>query len=225
MKQKHFSKFKTTIMKKFIILMLLTWFVSVSFGQKKTTINKIYLQSGLGGSSYKGFSGETSIQAVFKNKWVGTISRQTFEMDPKNLPSNYQPETGSILFLPYSYTPDVEMKITSLTGGRFFKTGKKTWATLEAGPSFVAGEKVSFQKAQVTSTNIIIAASTSSNYTDTKENKNALGLALKADFNWSFASFAGLGAGVYANLNSIQSPVGFELKISLGWMNYKSKRS
>lgn len=212
-------------MKKILVLVLVLGFTKAGFSQtKQTTVSKIYLQAGLGGCTYQGFSGETAIQAVFKNKWVATLSRQSFDMDPKNLPSNYQPEMGYVLFIPYSYTPDVEMTITSLTGGRFFKTSKRTWATFEAGPSFVAGEKVTFQRAQVTNSNLIIAASTSSNYTSTKENKNALGLALKADFNWAFASFAGLGAGVYANLNSVQSPVGFELKVSLGWMNYKNRR-
>lgn len=197
-----------------------------SFGQtKQNAINKIYVQLGMGACTYKGFSTEAGIQAIFKNKWVASISTQSFEMDPNNLPSNYQPEEGYFLFVPYSYTPDVNMKITSVTAGRFFKTGRNTWATVEAGPAFVQGEKVSFRSAQVSSTNIIIAASTSSNYTDTKEDKNSAGLTLKADFNWAFSSVVGIGAGAFANLNSVQSPIGFNVKLIVGWMNRKGKHS
>ena len=51
-----------------------------------------------------------------------------------------------------------------------------------------------------------------------------MGAMLKADFNWAFASFAGVGAGVFANLNSIQSPVGFQIKLLIGKMNKQKKR-
>lgn len=213
-------------MKKLIILILAGCFAKASFGQSnQSTINKVYAQLGLGACSYKGFSTEIGIQAILKNKWAVTLSRQSLQMDPKNLPSNYQPETGYVLFIPYAYTPEVEMNITSLTGGRFFKTGEKTWATLEAGPGLVNGDKFSFQGAQVTNTNVIIAASTSSNYNDNKENKSTVGLTLKADFNWAFSSVVGLGASAFANLNSIQSPIGFNARLIVGWMNRKSKHS
>jgi hypothetical protein len=33
----------------------------------------------------------------------------------------------------------------------------------------------------------------------------------------------GLGAGVFANFNSIQSPIGFQLTLSMGWMNTGTK--
>lgn len=33
----------------------------------------------------------------------------------------------------------------------------------------------------------------------------------------------GVGAGAFANFNSIQSPVGGYLKIMIGWMNTKKK--
>jgi len=46
---------------------------------------------------------------------------------------------------------------------------------------------------------------------------------LKADFNWAFSSFAGLGGGVFANINSIQSPVGFHIKLIVGKMNREKK--
>ncbi len=50
-----------------------------------------------------------------------------------------------------------------------------------------------------------------------------MGAMLKADVNWAFASFAGLGAGVFANFNSIQSLVGFQIKLIVGKMNRDKK--
>ena len=53
----------------------------------------------------------------------------------------------------------------------------------------------------------------------TEEKKKTMGAVLKADFNWAFASFAGLGGGAFANFNSIQSPIGFQIKLLVGKMN------
>ena len=46
---------------------------------------------------------------------------------------------------------------------------------------------------------------------------------IRADYNWAFSRFFGLGAGVFANFNSIQSPVGFNLKLTMGMMRKKQK--
>jgi hypothetical protein len=50
-----------------------------------------------------------------------------------------------------------------------------------------------------------------------------MGAMLKTDINWAFASFMGLGAGVFANFNSIQSPVGFQLKFIVGDIGREKK--
>ena len=41
---------------------------------------------------------------------------------------------------------------------------------------------------------------------------------MQADINWAFASFMGMGVGAYANINSIQSPIGVQLKLIIGKM-------
>ena len=41
---------------------------------------------------------------------------------------------------------------------------------------------------------------------------------MQADIDWAFASFMGIGAGVYANINSIQSPIGLQVKLIIGKM-------
>jgi hypothetical protein len=144
-------------------------------------------------------------------------------MTPKNQPADYQAETGYVLFIPYTYEVDAKMSLFSLTAGRYFRLGRNTWVTTEAGISYVSGEKISFQHAQVTSSNILIAATTTSNYTTTKEKKSAVGLMMRADVNWAFSSFMGLGAGTFANINSIQSPIGFQVKLMVGNMGREKK--
>ena len=212
---------KTLINRFFLCIMSLAFIITAT-GQTKT-MNKFYLQAGAGGGTHEAASYDLGMQTIFKNKWSATLSYHEFDMDPKNLPSDYEPETGYILFIPYSYTVQANMKIVSLTAGRSFKMGRNTWATTEAGLSYVSGEKVSFQHSQVTSTNLIFFASTSSNYTTTKENKSSVGFMMKTDVNWAFSSFMGLGAGVFANVNSIQSPIGFHVKLLVGGMGREKK--
>jgi len=197
-------------------------FMITATGQTKA-INKFYLQAGAGGGTHEAASYDLGIQSIFKNKWSATLSYHEFDMDPKNLPSDYEPETGYIFFIPYTYTVQANMKIVSLTAGRYFKMGRNTWATTEAGLSYVSGEKVSFQHSEVTSSFAFIAASNSSNYTSTKEKKSAVGFMMQTDVNWAFSSFMGLGAGVFANINSIQSPIGFHVKLLVGNMGREKK--
>ena len=212
---------KKQINRVFLCIMSLAFMITAS-GQTKT-MNKLYLQAGAGGGTHEAFSYDLGIQTIFKNKWSATLSYHEFDMDPKNLPADYEPETVIILFIPLTYTVQSNMKIVSLTAGRYFKMGRNTWATTEAGLSYVSGEKVSFQHSEVTSSFLIIAASNSSNYTSTKEKKSAVGFMMQTDVNWAFSSFMGLGAGVFANINSIQSPIGFHIKLLVGNMGREKK--
>ena len=212
---------KTLINRIFSCIILLAFF-STATGQTKT-MNKLYLQAGAGGGTHEAASYNLGIQTIFKNKWSATLSYHEFDMDPKNLPSDYEPETVIILFIPITYTVQANMKIVSLTAGRYFKMGRNTWATTEAGLSYVSGEKVSFQHSEVTSSYLIIAGSISSNYSTTKEKKSAVGFMMQSDVNWAFSSFMGLGAGVFANINSIQSPIGFHVKLLVGNMGREKK--
>lgn len=212
---------KTLINRIFLCIMSLS-LITTATGQSKT-MSKFYLQGGVGGATHQGSSYDLSMQAIIKNKWSATLSYQELTMTPKNLPADYQAETGYVFFIPYSYTTDTKMSLLSLTAGRYFKLGRNTWATTEAGLSYVSGEKVSFQHSQVTSSNLIIAASTSSNYTSTKETKSGIGFMMRTDVNWAFSSFMGLGAGFFANINSIQSPVGFHVKLLVGGMGREKR--
>ena len=205
----------------FLCIMSLALIITAT-GQTKT-MSKFYFQAGAGGGTHESGSYDLGIQAIIKNKWSATLSYQELSMTPKNQPADYQGETGYVLFIPYTDDVDATMSLISLTAGRYFKLGRNTWATTEAGLSYISGEKVGYQHSQVTSTNVIIAASTSSNYTTTKENRSAVGFMMKTDVNWAFSSFMGLGAGVFANINSIQSPIGFHIKLLVGNMGREKK--
>ena len=212
---------KTLINRTFLCIMSLAFIITAS-GQTKT-MNKFYLQGGAGVGTHESSSYDLSLQAIIKNKWSATLSYQELSMSPKNKPADYQGETGYALFLFYNDEVTATMNLINLTAGRYFKLGRNTWATTEAGLSYVSGEKVSFQHSQVTSTNLILFASTSSNYTTTKENKSSVGFMMKTDVNWAFSSFMGLGDGVFANINSIQSPIGFHVKLLVGNMGREKK--
>ncbi|HET9745490.1 MAG TPA: hypothetical protein VFP97_07255 [Chitinophagaceae bacterium] len=194
-----------------------------STAQNSGPLSKIYLQTGAGGGSHKSNDFDLGVKTILNDKWSMNLSYKSLEMRPKNLPSDYQPETGYIFFIPYTTEVTSNMSLVSLTAGRYFKLGKNFWATTEGGLSYVKGEKVNFDRTQVTSSNIIIVATTTSNYSTTKENRSAVGAMFQADVNWAFASFMGLGAGVYTNINSIQSPVGFNVKLLIGKMGKEKK--
>jgi len=144
-------------------------------------------------------------------------------MDPKNLPSDYQAGTGYVLFIPFTDKVTSDMNILSLTAGRYFKLGRNIWATTEGGLSYVSGEKVSFQHTEASSTNLIFFASTSSNYETTSEKTGSVGFAMRADVNWALTSFMGIGCGTFVNINSIQSPIGFQVKLLVGYMGKEKK--
>jgi len=177
------------------------------------------LQVGGGPASQDGTVSDFGIQAVLKNNWTATVSYQSIEMNPKGLPADYKQGYTFLLFTFYDEFPTNNMNLFSFTAGKFFETGRKTWFTTEAGFSIVNGEKMNFTPQPIVQDFLY----SSSNYSVRKEDKTTIGAMLKADFNWAFLPFLGLGAGAFANLNSIQSPVGFQLKLICGWMNRKSK--
>ena len=222
LKQLKLKIMNSTQKKSSLFSILLLALVIISNAQT-SPLSKLYLQGGIGACSYSGGSTEVGSQAIFKNKWSATLSYQAINMRPGNTPSDYQPETGYVMFIPYTYEVENEMRIVSLTAGRYFKLGRNIWATTEGGLSYVSGEEVNFEKTGVVSTNIIIVASTTSNYNTYKENKSSVGAALRADINWGFASFMGLGCGAFANINSIQSPVGVQVKLMVGYMGREKK--
>ena len=213
-------------MKKAIILNLLLSFVTVSFCQqsnneaKQTSIKKFYLQAGAGVTSSDGASLDFGIQAILKSDWTIGISYKSMEMKPKNLPSNYERGVFYALIFPiYDEWPYNKMDIISITLGKYFETGRKTWVTAEGGLSFANGQKIKFTSQPVVTELLYV----SSNYSYKREDKTGFGAMLKADFNWAVLPFAGLGASVFASINSVQSPLGFELKLICGWLNTKRK--
>lgn len=194
---------------------------SVTFSQvKEKPIKKIYLQVASGPSNHNGAFYEAGIQVVLKNNWVTTFSYHGIEMNPKNLPSDYEQGYVYLIFPFYDEFPVTKMDLFSFTAGKLFEAGRKIWFTTEAGFSLVNGETMSFSKQPIVWDGLY----KSSNYSVSKENKTTIGGMLKADFNWAILRFLGLGAGVFVNLNSLQSPVGFQVKLMVGKLNLKRKQ-
>src|SRR5690349_18530168 len=103
--------------------------VVIASSAQSKPLTKFYLQGGIGASNYKGGYSDIGLQAIINNKWSTTLSHQSLSMTPKNIPSDYQAESGYLFFVPYTNEVDTRMNITSLTAGRYFKLGKNTWAT------------------------------------------------------------------------------------------------
>jgi hypothetical protein len=193
---------------------------------KPALLNKIYFQAAAGASSRNGIASEIGIQAVLKNNWTTTLSYNSIDMRPKNLPGDFDPGATIILFIPIKgETPGIDMKLFSLSIGKYYKGGRNTWITTEAGLSIVNGKEISFSKntGNPSTWYFLFVGDTPSNYTYKEQKKTTMGAMLKADFNWAFSSFAGLGAGIFANFNSLQSPVGFQCKLIIGKMNRERK--
>jgi hypothetical protein len=206
-------------MKKAITCILLFFFATTIFSQQKnddiktTSTKKFYFQAGAGVATAGGFSYDFGILGVLKSDWTLSASYKKVEMKAKNLPDNYERGVTYVIFFPfYDEWPLNKMSVFNFTLGKYFETGKKTWITTEGGLSIVSGQTLTFTPQQVVS-NLLFSTS---NYSYQKENKTGFGAILKSDFNWAIFPFAGLGASVYADLNSLQSPLGLELKFILG---------
>lgn len=208
-----------------IFTFILSAFIFPVFAQQSTAISKTYLQLGAGGGTFSSTEEGLTLTGIIKNKMSISLSYHHLEMTPKNEPSDYKAETGYILFIPYTHKATSTMNIVSLTAGKYYKIGKNIWGTTEGGISYTDGEKINYQKTQSVTTSVIIATSTTSNYTTSKENKSTIGAMFKSDINWAFASFMGFGAGVYGNFNSIQSPMAFQIKLLVGKMGREKKHS
>jgi hypothetical protein len=200
---------------------------SSAFSQSNTTaLSKLYLQTEIGAASRKGDAGEIGLRGVIKNNWVAGVSYHSINMDPKNKPEDYDPGYAIIFFIPIDgTTPSVDMKLVSFTLGKYHKAGRDTWFTTEAGLSYVQGKTTEFSRNSSTGGSwFFIVGDSPSNYNYTQEKKSTVGALLKADFNWAFSSYVGLGASLFTSINSIQSPVGFQVKMIFGKMNRDKKR-
>jgi hypothetical protein len=176
---------------------------------------------GVGPANRKGIVGSVEAQGVFNNNLVVSLYYHSVSADAKNEPADYQRGSFGTIFGKFAdgYYPQ-NMNIFSATAGKFFRWDRNVWLTTEAGFSFVTGYEHEFTRQPVETD---FWGFTSSNYKVTRENISGIGGVVKADITCGFASFAGVGFGVFANINSVQSVVGGELKLVLGWMNRERK--
>ena len=194
--------------------------ISLTAQNKPTGITKFYVDGGVGAASLNGVFAALGGTAVLQNNWLASISYYNLDMNPKNLPSNYESGYTIMILFPFpDAMPSVKMSVVNFTGGKLFALGRKTWITAEAGLSVVSGEKFQFTSQPLVGGLFDM----SSNYSAQKSKQTTVGGMLRTDFNWAFTRYIGLSVGGFANLNSIQSPVGVEFKLIAGWLNTKKK--
>jgi hypothetical protein len=206
----------------FILLVSISANAQVTRPQgSKNSLQKVMVSLGAGPVSKRGAVGGFELQGVFKNRMVTSFSFHSISMDSNNEPADYQPGSIGIIIvaIPDSYDPQ-EMTAYSATIGKFFRVERNVWFTTEAGVSFVNGYEHSFTRQSVEPDGL---GGKTSNYNVTRKSVSGAGALLKADLTWSFSSFAGFGFGVFTNVNSVQSSVGGEVKLVLGWMNREKK--
>jgi hypothetical protein len=206
-------------MKKLLFLMISSLATFTLCAQTtSSTFKKFFVEGGGGVANHNGIYAQLGIKGVLKNNWTASISYYSVDADPKNLPSDYEPGATIILFFPIpDPMPSVNLKMVNFTAGKLFQTGRKTWFTAEAGLSIVSGKTFDFAPQPVEMDWDYIT----SNYSSQEKKKTTVGAMFRADFTWAITRHFGLGAGAFANANSIQSPVGFEIKLLVGSLNGK----
>src|SRR5258706_4580588 len=107
-----FMKIKTASLIQSTFLLLSSLIFLGTYGQtKRTSVEKISLHVAGGPSSHKGSFSEFGVQAVLKHNWTSTFSYHSIEMNPKNLPANYDPGYTVVFFIPLrNADPTIQMK-------------------------------------------------------------------------------------------------------------------
>jgi hypothetical protein len=194
--------------------------ITLTAQNKPSSLTKFYIDGGGGVASHNGVFAELGATAILKKNWLASVSYYYLDMNPKNLPSNYEQGYTIIVLFPIpDAMPSVAMRVFNFTGGKIFPLGRKTWFTAEAGVSIVSGETFQFTPQPIEEDFSYV----SSNYSTQKKSQTTVGGVLRTDFNWAFTPYVGLSIGGFANMNSIQSPVGLEVKLIAGWLNTKKK--
>ena len=197
------------------IVILLALATTVYAQSSKDHIPKFYTQIGIGPSTHNGSFTEFGGTVVFKNKWTTSITYQDFDMTPSNLPSDYK--RGYTFIFPDEW-PSMKMKSINFTAGKYFPLNRQIWFTAEAGVAITSGDSFIFTRQAVVETTWQF----SSNYAIHSEPPSTgAGAIIKADFNWAICPYVGFSGGVFANVNSLQSMVGLDFKIIVGWLNSK----
>ncbi len=195
--------------------------ISVNGQNTPEHLPKYYLHIGGGPSIHNGAFADFGGTTIFQNKWIASVSYQNFDMNASNLPADYQEGYTTVLIFPFSdEMPSITMTSVNLMTGRYFPLGRKTWITAQGGLALTRGDKLTFTRQPVESNSWYV----SSNYDVHKESASGAGAIIQADFIWAFVPYVGIGAGVFANMNSVQSTVGLQFKLVGGWMNSKREK-
>ena len=218
-----------------LAIIILSHVFLISYSQPISPVSKLY--ANLSGvikpqRVQMGGGGELGLTLVIRNKLSISLSNHNMDINPSNLPGDFEPghSEGMALFFPYSgpdLNPSINCKIYSLTMGRYFSLGKRSWFQLEGGPSFISGEKAKFKKQAVTSGyyNYLLGyeSYTRSNYTMTRERKQGLGALMRADIQHAVSRNLALGFTLATEISSVQSPLFMEVRMLTGYFGLPKK--
>lgn len=188
-------------------------------GQKDVFIKKAFIELNAGFAGKNGNCNGYGLQLVLPKNWMIGATRHTATMDLKNVPADYSRQSYNLFFSGFTQLPPPNQQITSttVTVGKLFELQRSVFASAQAGVDFTSGNEYTFTKEPFS------AGFQSSNYRADGERKKTTGGVIRADIIWAFTPICGLGFGGFGNFNSIQSYVGFEGKIVIGWMNRPKK--
>ena len=204
------------------LLISLLLVASPSFGQPdQKAIRKIYAQMAVGPTVLGGHLTNFGIQTVLKKNGTLSFSFQDFreptmEMDvifnwPDWMPGRPYP-LGALIYQKTFY----RVTVYSATAGKCYELGKSVWFTSEAGVSVAKDEQVTIQWGE-------IGPGVYTPFPPERETHITAGGLFRADLNWAFSSFAGLGIGAFVWINTLQSHAGMEIKLMGGLLKRKPR--
>src|SRR6478609_7448030 len=109
-------------MKKLLVVLISSLAtMSLTAQNQSSGVTKFYVDGGGGAASHNGVFAQLGATAVLKNNWLASISYYRFDMNPKNLPSNYEPGYTLIFIFPIpDAMPSQKMSALNFTGGKLF---------------------------------------------------------------------------------------------------------
>ena len=170
-------------------------------------LSALYLNGG-GGKAFSGSVYGFGGSFILSNHWGGSLSLWIDEHQSNNSPLDY---TRGVPF-GSNCPPTDYIKCISAALLREFPTYGKLRFSVEAGPSYVTFKEVVFTPSQNQKW-------FSPNYDATyPATQRTIGLALRGRIDWPFSRFAGLEFAAISNINSLQSFLGFEAGLNLGFV-------
>ncbi len=167
-------------------------------------VEKVYMSANAGTGTALGLT------MHFNNKWAGMITKESREMEAKNVPKDFDPGYTTVFYIPIENAPPNDRYETySLSMGRVLsKKSEKAWVMATAGISLCNYTSNEFtRKNTVENYNDLLLiflgfGGTGSNYSSKEVKKTGFGASLGLQANVNLFRFMGLGGGANLQVNT-----------------------